>query len=297
MRTKRIITLAGVLTIGLAGILIVTALTVVLVDPWDVRTRFLHRYRENGTAGILRAAANRIKPPEPPPIYRPLSVVLAKLAEGPSLSIVQIGAYIGDTPNDPLFKFLQSHVPVRAAANLDTKVVLVEPIREYFDQLRENYAGLPQIELENLAISEREGVLEMYTLSVDPTEYGYPAWLSQLSSLKKDRMEELWGHYERNRAMQAFYLKHREVERVKAVPLWQLLEQHEFSNVDLLQIDAEGYDYEILKSLDFDKTKPRFINYERVLLAEQEPDCREMLAGHGYVLLDWGQDTLAILIT
>ena len=212
------------------------------------------------------------------------------------MSIVQIGAYIGNTSNDPLFRFLQSQLPVRAAADLNTKVVLVEPIRTYFDQLRENYAGLPDVELENLAVSEHEGVLEMYTLDVDPRDYGFPDFLSQLSSLKKERMEELWDQYERNEKMQAFYLEHRVVHRVNSVPLGRLLERHELSNLDLLQIDAEGYDFEILKTLDFDTIKPRFINYERVLLADSEPECRRMLVGHGYVLMDWKQDTLAILI-
>jgi len=55
------------------------------------------------------------------------------------MSIVQIGVYIGDTPNDPLFEFLQTQVPTRVAGSLKTKVVLVEPIREHFDQLTTNY--------------------------------------------------------------------------------------------------------------------------------------------------------------
>ncbi len=135
------------------------------------------------------------------------------------MSIVQIGAYIGDTRNDPLFRFLQPQLPIRAALGLETKVVLVEPIREYFDQLRTNYAGLPDIEFENLAVSEHEGILEMYRLGVDPTDYGYPEWISQLSSLKKERMEELWARYERDENIQAFYLKHRIVEHVDSVPL------------------------------------------------------------------------------
>jgi hypothetical protein len=62
-----------------------------------------------------------------------------------------------------------------------------------------------------------------------------------------------------------------------------------------LQIDAEGYDFKILKTLDFNKLKPKFINYERVLLQEDEQACREMLEAQGYRLFDWGQDTLCIL--
>lgn len=111
--------------------------------------------------------------------YRPLDDVLTDLGEQPSFSIVQVGAYIGDSPNDPLFKFLCKQLDA-ANSNRDAKVVLVEPIREYFDQLRENYSNVANIEFENIAIAEMDGEMEMYRLDVNPTDYGYPEWLTQL---------------------------------------------------------------------------------------------------------------------
>ncbi len=79
--------------------------------------------------------------------------------------------------------------------------------------------------------------------------------------------------------------------------LQQLLDRHQIEHLDLLQIDAEGYDFEILQTLDFSKTKPTFINYERVLLQENEPACRRLLSDQGYMLMDWGEkDTLAIRV-
>ena len=110
-------------------------------------------------------------------------------------------------------------------------------------------------------------------------------------------MEELWDNYERLEEAQEFYLKHRVVENVQCVTLEMLFAKHDIQQLDLLQVDAEGYDFEILKTLDFSKIKPRFINYERVLLKENESVCRDMLTKHGYELVDWGQDTLAILTT
>jgi hypothetical protein len=74
------------------------------------------------------------------------------------------------------------------------------------------------------------------------------------------------------------------------------MERHRISEIDLLQIDAEGYDYEILKSIDFSTwSGPRLINYERVLLLDQEDECRAMLKAAGYKLALRGQDTLATL--
>ena len=70
--------------------------------------------------------------------------------------------------------------------------------------------------------------------------------------------------------------------------------------MDLLQIDTEGYDYEILRTIDFSRLRPRFINYERELLQDDGPACRSMLSAAGYVLFDWGEDdkdTLAVALT
>ena len=225
----------------------------------------------------------------------PMDDVLAELATQPSFSIVQVGAYIGNTDNDPLYEFLTKHLDSEGCAEHDAKVVLIEPIREYFDQLKVNYRGTMCVDFENVAIADSDEPLEMYRLKGDPVAAGFPAWLSQLSSLKKERMEELWDNYERMEEAQQWYLAHRVMERVDCMTLEQLFEKHNLTSLDLLQIDAEGYDYEILKTLDFSKIKPRYINFERVLLNEQEAECRAMLESQGYALFDWGQDTLCIL--
>lgn len=220
--------------------------------------------------------------------------ILEMFAEQSSITIVQIGAYIGKSDNDPLFNFLHQLGPRE-----NVKVVLVEPIREYFDALCENYRDVPNIEFENVAIAETEGTAEMYRLNANPVEHGLPEWMAQLSSLKKERLGKLWDASEEDTAWadkcKQFYLDHRVVEQVTCMTLHQLLDKHQISHLDLLLIDAEGYDYEILKTLDFTNLKPEFINYERVLLQENEPACRKMLESQGYLLIDWEQDTLCIV--
>lgn len=231
---------------------------------------------------------------DPATIPSPIKGILGMLATQSSFSIVQIGAYIGNTYNDPLFDFL---------CNLDsqapTKVVLVEPIREYFDLLCKNYHHVPNIQFENVAIAKTEGTAEMYRLDVNPVEYGFPEWMAQLSSLKEERMGKLWDASEVDSDWAAkckqFYLEHRVVETITCTTLHRLFDKHQIQQLDLLLIDAEGYDFEILKTLDFKKLKPEFINYERVLLQGDEPACREMLEAQGYVLMDWGHDTFCVV--
>ena len=137
---------------------------------------------------------------------------------------------------------------------------------------------------------------------MDPREYGQIEWLTQLGSLREDRMTNLWQRYEQElfdregveQDFAAFWHEHRIVERVHCTTLEQLSTDYRLAQMDLLQIDAEGYDYSILRTLDFSRIRPRFINYERVLLQDDEPACREMLTSAGYELFDWGQDTLCV---
>jgi hypothetical protein len=109
--------------------------------------------------------------------------VLAKLAVRHAFSIVQIGAYVGDTSNDPLYRFLHEVLPGRPQAT----VVLVEPVAEYFERLKEAYEVLPAVRLEQVAIAEQDCERPFYRLGVDPAQYGHPEWLSQLGSLRATR--------------------------------------------------------------------------------------------------------------
>jgi hypothetical protein len=97
------------------------------------------------------------------------------------------------------------------------------------------------------------------------------------------------GYRSRERAR---WVSSRSCAVTRLSPFKQLLEKHQISEVDFLQIDAEGYDFELLKSIDFSTTRPRFVNYERVLLQGSEEECRKMMRKSGCRFHDWGQDTL-----
>lgn len=61
--------------------------------------------------------------------------------------------------------------------------------------------------------------------------------------------------------------------------------------MDLLQIDTEGYELEILQSIDFKKCSVRFINFEHVLLHEKKVTAEKLMKKNGYNLVDYQQDT------
>ncbi len=56
-------------------------------------------------------------------------------------------------------------------------------------------------------------------------------------------------------------------------------------SVDLIQIDAEGYDWPIIRSIDFARVRPRILRFEyRHMPARDADACLALLASHGYPL-------------
>ena len=64
-------------------------------------------------------------------------------------SLIQIGANDGKR-FDQISKFIKN--------NNELKAVLVEPVKKYFEQLKENYKGFKNIKFENSAISKNNEI-------------------------------------------------------------------------------------------------------------------------------------------
>ena len=142
--------------------------------------------------------------------------------------IVQIGANDG-VRFDELRKFIVKSDKIKA--------LLVEPISEYFSNLKNNYKEQRNILLENSAISISGEDKLMF--KVDKKFYElYSDHVYGISSFKKNH---LLNHGVRN--------KHIVSEKINTIKIKDLLKKHNFQDLDLLYIDAEGYDGEII--LDF----------------------------------------------
>jgi FkbM family methyltransferase len=247
------------------------------------------RYKRDGLRGVFSSVATRLRLRN----ENPFAHALKTLRNAPC--IVQIGAYVGNTPNDPLWGFFQHH-KVNPIHGL--KAVLVEPIGEYCEKLRLNLGNIPGVAVENCAIAESAGEREMTRLSVNPVDHGMPEWLAQLSSLKPGYVDSFWSGPEvagYGKQYYDFVKKHTVTERVRCMTFAELFAKHEIGRIDLMQIDVEGYEFELLKTLDFKTHRPRFINLEYVHLGENEWPCWQLLKGHGYALEDVGEDTFCTL--
>lgn len=81
---------------------------------------------------------------------------------------------------------------------------------------------------------------------------------------------------------------------VPCMSLRSLLEQHDVQRVDLLAIDAEGFDWQILKQLDLSVYRPRAILFEVVHLSDvAKAEALAFLRPH-YSVLQLDRDWLCL---
>lgn len=190
--------------------------------------------------------------------------------------ILQIGAMDGRT-GDPVHPFLMQQ---------DWPALLAEPVKDQFERLQETYRDRPLVRLANMAVAGHDGTAPFYRVNPEAIKAGaVPAWGHGASSLYVDRTALNWDHIR----------PHVGTEMVECLTLPSLLAQYDIRHFDVLQIDAEGHDFEILRQLDFGRYRPAIINLEIVNLPESEQDaCKTLLGAQGYVFEKTGYDLVAV---
>jgi FkbM family methyltransferase len=178
---------------------------------------------------------------------------------------VQIGAYDG-RECDPIHAFVHRR---------RWKGILVEPQPDAFERLRRNYAGGPDLIFENVAIADREGSLPLYRLR-DEFAHLFKGDHRMMSSFDPEHViKHLTKQVDPRDALQSI--------QVRCLTLSGLLAKYGVHKLDLLQIDAEGCDYQILKMVDFGNIKPKIICFEHVHLgAIEKGECIQLLVSQNY---------------
>ncbi|MEE9344794.1 MAG: FkbM family methyltransferase [Methylococcales bacterium] len=163
--------------------------------------------------------------------------------------------------------------------------IMVEPVEFYFKQLQENYCNSPNLIFENVAISEKEEIRAFYRI-----EEGHdflPKWTHGLGSFYED---VLLTHERVIPGLRKYIIK----QNVECISFSTLLDRNAVTNVDVLVIDTEGFDYQVIKQIDFKRIQPYIIVYEHKHLSRSDGlVCRQYLQNQGYVLEKHLGNTLA----
>ena len=158
-------------------------------------------------------------------------------------SFVQVGSHDG-IMHDPLHTFIKHN---------KWKGILIEPQKLYFDKLKLYYKKRPNLFFINKAVHPSKKKLTLFKVK-NANDYSHTGWASV--------------HPERFKNTE--YEHQTETEEVEACTLMEAIESCKITSLDLLQIDTEGFDFEIIKMLDFKKITPLIIHYEHIHLSNKD---------------------------
>lgn len=190
--------------------------------------------------------------------------------------VLQIGAMDGRT-SDPVHSHIKDH---------GWQGLLIEPLPHLFEQLQDTYRDCPQIRTIRTAITPQNGPVSLHYIPDSAVDDGnVPSWGRGAGSLYRDRNALDWPE---------IHPHVRSIE-VPGTTLATLIRKQSITAIDVLQIDAEGGDYMVLRQLNFKKFRPRVINLEWINLPKAEQTgCRQILDRHGYLYAKTGYDLTAI---
>jgi FkbM family methyltransferase len=194
-------------------------------------------------------------------------VVANELMTNPRMTFLQIGAFDGACEDD-LRELVTTH---------NLRGVLVEPQPGAFARLQQTYRNQKQVTLLQAAIAETEGTRELYCQR---------GAASMTASFDKGHLRK---HGVRDRDIVA--------QTVPCHTVESALRAAGLAQVDLIQIDAEGYDWPIIRSIDLARVNPRIIRFEYRHMSDADADaCISHLASHGYRFVLESYDIIAVRV-
>ena len=141
------------------------------------------------------------------------------------------------------------------------KILLVEPVPYNIEMLKENISANNNIFIEQTAIGEKDEVRNFYYVKGDSIHKLGKHWASGIGSFSK---KHILDHRSKR-----FQIEEEDIEMINlnCMSFKSLMEKYSISEIEKLQIDVEGAEYEILKSIDYNK-----INIKNILFESKHMD-------------------------
>jgi len=194
--------------------------------------------------------------------------------ENNEFSFLQVGANDGVS-----FDFLYHFVIKREISG-----IVIEPIKEYYNELCENYKTFNNVLKVNKAVHEKDNSAIIY--KIDKTKVNlYPKWVKGIASFDITNLTKF----------EFIKKEHIITEEVVAEHLMKIVLDSKIQYFDYFQIDTEGYDYCVVKMFDFFKFKPKIVKAEFVNLTTKEKDeMKKKLVNNGYYVFYEGLDIVGV---
>ena len=168
---------------------------------------------------------------------------------------------------------------------------VLEPLPDIYEKLVINYQPCPNVKAFKLAIHETETEMMMHRVK--------PALASKVPEFARGIASFDSTHWEKTSIVpDSDYI---ESVKVECVSFTDFIKSNGINRLDLLLIDAEGYDYQILMSIDFKLIKPKIIRFEhgvrdKVMPLENFNAVCSHLNSFGYQIIAESYDATAYLL-
>jgi FkbM family methyltransferase len=171
-------------------------------------------------------------------------------------NFIVIGAFDGES-HDNFFDKIKQKTNKKG-----NKIIFVEPIKRFYDNLTQNVLSINDVEVicENVGISDKNEDVTMATVNPNVL-YKYPSYIEGCTCVVENGTPI-------NTFIQQVDDEDLIYEKLSCITFNDLLFKHNFLDVDFLQIDTEGYDERIVKSINFDSFNIKFIKFEKFYLTE-----------------------------
>lgn len=177
--------------------------------------------------------------------------------------------------------------------------IVVEPQKDVFERLKKTYTNINNVTCVNAAIATETGQRILYTVKEELKQGEMFSRVTGIASFNRALLKKSLLHeFAKNNLPEKipFVEDYIEETPVDTLSLADLLDTHGVKRIDFLQIDCEGYDYEIIKMIDFKTTRPKIINYESTHLTPADrAECEKLLESKGYQIFRHRFDTCAFI--
>ncbi|MFH2204082.1 MAG: FkbM family methyltransferase, partial [Elusimicrobiota bacterium] len=168
------------------------------------------------------------------------------------------------------------------------KGLLIEPVPHIFDRLKANFPDAKRYSLEQSAVGAAAGETTFYYVDKDAiiSLPDLPHWYDKIGSFDRNHIVKL---------LDGVLEPHIRECAVEVQTLTAILKKNGIRDIHLLHIDTEGFDLEVLKTLDFAAYAPLLIFAEHLHLSAADKKIMiELLREHGYSVRDCGGDYFAV---
>lgn len=227
---------------------------------------------------LLRVANRALKPLR----YRIFPLSIFRLAiealhrSNKQIKFIQVGANDGVRFDDLYF----------TVTNSRWSGLVIEPLPNMYQRLVSNYQDHAQVLPLNLAIHPTASQATIYHVKSSAL-WKYPDYAAGIPSMLRSHLID-HGVCEDDI----------EETLVPCKPLTQVTVEAGFTDIDVLQIDTEGFDLEVLRTIDFSLMKPTVIKFEWMnLTVDDRHSASILLTNQGYRLhLEHGEtDCVAVI--